>query len=342
MSRLAVNSIGLRRLALEAVNVGEVVKEERARRGKLPRSYLMSVGGFLDFWESVEPDQYEKLATRGMESALEAYCVDPSAAFAPICDARFSMHMSGTLAPLEEYRDTLGMPAGTNLMRVPSPFPDENLAVVYDPRFTTSHDVLGKDPGMLDSIAAMTERLINSANVNTGVFFTSFAMKDRVLDAMRGGLRGRRTFEEARGSTQAELTGLVERFKASQGGVLFAVMGGRIAEGLDFPGPEMEMALLVGVPYPKPTARSRGLVRFYDLKWNRGWEYAVRAPAARRLAQTVGRLIRNETDRGVAVLLDERGAQFRDALPLKPDMAPERIVRTFFGPGSRRGAQGQS
>jgi DNA excision repair protein ERCC-2 len=87
-------------------------------------------------------------------------------------------------------------------------------------------------------------------------------------------------------------------------------MGGRISEGMDFPAEQLEIAILVGIPYPKPTARQRGLQNYYDHKFGKGFEYAVQAPAARKMLQAIGRLIRNENDRGVAIILDKRAPRF--------------------------------
>jgi len=87
-------------------------------------------------------------------------------------------------------------------------------------------------------------------------------------------------------------------------------MGGRISEGMDFPAEQLEIAVIVGIPYPKPTARQRGLQNYYDVKFGKGWEYTVQAPAARKMLQAIGRLIRNENDRGVAVILDKRAPRF--------------------------------
>ena len=69
--------------------------------------------------------------------------------------------------------------------------------------------------------------------------------------------------------------------------------------------------MIVGIPYPKPTARQRGLQRYYDMKFRKGWEYTVEAPTARKLLQSIGRLIRDENDRGVAVILDRRAPRFK-------------------------------
>jgi len=92
----------------------------------------------------------------------------------------------------------------------------------------------------------------------------------------------------------------------SGGGVLFAVTGGRISEGLDFPDKDLEVAILVGIPYPKPTARQEALRRYCDMRFGDGWGHSSRIPATRKMRQSIGRLIRSEKDRGVAVILDRR------------------------------------
>lgn len=121
-------------------------------------------------------------------------------------------------------------------------------------------------------------------------------------------------------------------FKATRGGTLVSVIGGRLSEGLDFPDDELEVVVIVGLPYGKPTAKTEALVRFYDRRFGRGWEWAVRVPMLRRLQQAAGRLIRTPTDRGVVVLLDRRAAALREAFPdrrVTTDPAAE--VRRFFG-----------
>ncbi|MEM2976346.1 MAG: helicase C-terminal domain-containing protein, partial [Thermoplasmata archaeon] len=119
------------------------------------------------------------------------------------------------------------------------------------------------------------------------------------------------------------------------GGVLMSVVGGRVSEGIDFPDRELEVAIIVGIPYPKPTARQRALQYFYDLRFGRGWDYTVRAPTARRMLQAIGRLIRSERDRGVAVILDRRALQFAEFLPglVTSENPVEEVIR-FWGQNS--------
>jgi DNA excision repair protein ERCC-2 len=100
---------------------------------------------------------------------------------------------------------------------------------------------------------------------------------------------------------------------------------------MDFPAEDLELAVLVGVPYPKPTAKLKSIVNFYDAKFQRGWEYAVEAPTRRKLMQAIGRLIRSETDRGVAVVLDARARRFRDSLPdMKTKIEFINDIASFF------------
>ena len=123
-------------------------------------------------------------------------------------------------------------------------------------------------------------------------------------------------FYEEQDMSQSALMELVSDFKEQgnqngNGAALFSVIGGRISEGMDFPAEQLEIAVIVGIPYPKPTAKQRGLQRYYDLKFGKGWEYTVEAPTARKLLQSMGRLIRDEKDRGVAVILDRRAPRFK-------------------------------
>ncbi len=73
---------------------------------------------------------------------------------------------------------------------------------------------------------------------------------------------------------------------------------------------------------------------YYEVRFGKGWEYAVKAPTTRKVMQAVGRLIRSPTDRGFAVVLDSRAAQFRDIVP---ELAPSHDVvadsLSFFSAG---------
>ncbi len=321
LSRLTITSIALKAITHDLIAYGEKIQEYRQKAGKLPRSYLHKLGIFLQFWTTVEMDQYIKLvvdANQGKNPRVEAYCLDPSVGSEVLAEVHSSIHMSGTLSPLTEYRDSLGLPPATILQTYSSPFPRENRKILYTKDVTTRYEELTRDgttlPRLWDHITAICNRFPK----NTIVFFPSFNTMTTFRKNGEYPGMSRRLLIEDQEMGQGALMELVSRFRAhgtEQGATLFSVMGGRISEGMDFPAEQLEIAVIVGIPYPKPSARQRGLQQYYEAKFGKGFEYTVHAPAARKLLQAIGRLIRDEHDRGVAVILDRRAPRFQQFLP---------------------------
>ena len=173
--------------------------------------------------------------------------------------------------------------------------------------------------------------------MKTAVFFPSFDLLRKVLDAgLQSELPGNVFIEQPKISTR-DLWRSIEGWKKDPDGtVLLGVAGGRLAEGIDYPDEELEAVVIVGIPYPRPTAKRQALQAYLDrVSDGHGFDFAVRAPAQRAILQACGRMIRSEHDRGLAIILDRRAAQFADALPgLAPiDDLPERPVpSTAAGP----------
>jgi len=132
LSRMKMTTKTLRNIIKDLVAYGEKIKEYQEKEGKLPRSYLHKLGIFLDFWINLEMNQYTKLivdARLGKNPRIEAFCLDPSIGTEIIREFHSSIHMSGTLEPLEEYRDSLGLGEDVEIVSYPSPFPKENRRV---------------------------------------------------------------------------------------------------------------------------------------------------------------------------------------------------------------------
>lgn len=331
MAAFTATSSGLATMAKALMVHGESIREAKKKQGRLPRSYMHSLGSFILFWLDMDEEHYVKLVVGGDNPAFEAYCLDPSLAARPLLDCHASVHMSGTLIPLNEYRDSLGLPSDSRMCIFPSPFPPEHRRIYYLEDVTTKYEEMIKDEEMVRRMEDHTVALCNVLDRNTVVFFPSYQLMDRFLqDGILNRIR-RKVHLERRGMPQCDLMDAVEQFKASgEGAVLFAVMGGRVSEGVDFPDRELEAAILAGIPYPKPTAKQRALLHYYEVKFGRGWEYTVKAPVTRKLLQAIGRLIRTETDVGVAVILDRRANQFSDRFPSYSSEHVVNDVLNFF------------
>ncbi len=316
---------------------GENLREERRRERHLPRSWVHTVALTLLSWPQLEPPAYVKLATRLPRPALEAYSLDASVPAAPILDCHLSVHMSGTLAPLEEYRDSLGLGASARLLDVPSHFPPENRKFLYDPTVSTRYEDLRADPRAIGRLADRLVEILQCLPVKTAVFFPSFELMQRVLEAgLQSQLPGNVFIEYAK-LPMGDLWRSIEGWKKDpEGTVLLGVAGGRLSEGIDYPNQELEAVVVVGIPYPRPSAKHEALRQFLDAATGRGWEYTVEAPAARAILQAVGRMIRSEHDRGIAIVLDRRAPLFAKSLPgLEPIGHLAATTHAFYGRRAR-------
>ncbi len=332
LASLATTSSTIASAAKALIAHGEVVREGKKLQGRLPRSYIHSLGAFLQLWMDLEDEHYVKLITGGDNPSFQAYCLDPSLATTALRDTTASVHMSGTLAPLTEYRDSIGLPLSTHMRIFPSPFPKENRRILFAGDVTTKYEDLLKDDEIVERMEKYVVDVANILERNTVVFFPSYNLMDRFLsDGILKRIK-KKVQVERRGMAQTDLMDAVSRFRegASEGSVLFAVMGGRISEGMDFPDKELEVAIIAGIPYPKPTAKQRALLHYYEMKFGKGWDYTVKAPVGRKMLQAIGRLIRTETDVGVAIILDKRAKQFSDRFEsVESENIPSDLIHFF-------------
>jgi DNA excision repair protein ERCC-2 len=330
MSNFRCSNRALETAAKALMEHGEIVREQKMAQNRLPRSYLFSLGAFLSHWISLEEDLYVKLIIGGDNPAFKAYCLDPVVTTSALLTCHCTVHMSGTLAPLPEYRDSIGLPLETDLRTYPSPFPPGNKLVLYTEDMTTKFEELA-DEEMVGRMQETVVQICNTVKRNTVVFFPSYSLMERFIE---DGILKRlkvKAHLESRGMEQGDLMDLVTSFKSQvNGGVLFSVIGGRISEGIDFPDRELQVAIIIGLPFPKPTAKQRALMHYYDRRFRRGWEYTVTAPMLRKTQQAIGRLIRTETDVGAAVILDKRAKGYADRLGAQPSELPLNDVLNFF------------
>jgi len=307
MIKLSTNSARLDSVASEVLSHGEAIRERKKAQGKLPRSYIHSCAAFFLAWNNLEFESFTPLVTRGRREdmmSLEAFAMDPSVLTGVLAKVSSSIHLSGTLSPLEEYRDSVGLPQDSELVRLPPPFPLSNRLVIHDIDLSTNHERLMKDPSTIPNIRNRLRQALSTVKgKNAAVFFPSFDLLREVMGNQEledgdslpvcFGIESP-LFMERRGSSQSEVMDLVSAFKESRGGVLASVIGGRLSEGMDYPGESLEAVVIVGIPYPRPTARQRAVCAYYDMRFRKGWEYTVHAPAARRILQAMGRMIRSE------------------------------------------------
>jgi len=119
----------------------------------------------------------------------------------------------------------------------------------------------------------------------------------------------------------------------------FAVMGGVFGEGIDLEGDKLSGVIVVGVGLPGISFEKNIIKSYFDEWDNCGFDYSYVYPGINKVLQAVGRVIRTESDRGFAILIDDRFSQrkYKELLPLEwqtlycsRDYTLDRIVQDFW------------
>ena len=95
-------------------------------------------------------------------------------------------------------------------------------------------------------------------------------------------------------------------------------MGGVFSEGIDFIGDALSGVIIVGVGLPLVCDENNVLKEYFEEKYpEKGFDYAYVYPGFTKVIQAVGRVIRDESDKGVAILMDNRfmHLRYRELMP---------------------------
>ncbi len=278
-------------------------------REKQKQSYTGGVAVFLDAWLGQDTGFARILSKKEYKSGqiitLSYRCLDPSLVTKEVMDEAHSVIlMSGTLTPTSMYKDVLGFGLVDEKV-YPSPFPKKNILNLIVPETTTKFTARTQE--QYKRIAEKVADIVNLIPGNSAVFFPSYYVRDCV-NRYFSPLCKKTTFTEAPSMSKTEKQEMLDNFKSYKdaGAVLLGIASANFAEGIDLPGDLLKAVIVVGLPLQKPDLETKELIKYYDEKFGRGWDYGYLFPAMNKCFQSAGRCIRSETDRGVIVFLDER------------------------------------
>ncbi len=271
------------------------------------QSYIGAIARFLEAWQGQEEGFVRILALKqGLREpyiTLSYRCLDPSVISQNIVNnTRSTIMMSGTLLPTSMYKEVLGV---HNCQEVvfKDPFPKKNRLNLIVPKTTTKYSK--RTVEQYKDISDNLSKMINSIPGNSAVFFPSYYLRDQVIKYL---VTNKTTFIEHPNMTKSEKQDLLKKFKSYKdtGAVLLAVASGSFGEGIDLPGDLLKAVIVVGLPLSQPDLEIKSLIKYYDKKFNKGWDYGYLFPAFNKSLQNAGRCIRSGTDKGLIVFLDER------------------------------------
>ena len=141
-------------------------------------------------------------------------------------------------------------------------------------------------------------------------YFPSYACLDGVRKAFCRKYPKVEVVVQSRGMGVKEREEFLAAFKEDTGHlrVGFCVLGGAFGEGVDLPGSRLIGSIIFGVGLPGLSNERNIIQEYFDNTTGQGYDYAYTYPGMNRVLQAVGRVIRRDDDRGVAVLVDDRYA----------------------------------
>ena len=210
---------------------------------------------------------------------------------------------------------------------MPSPFDYHSNVLLYISRSVPFPD--NRDIRYIDAVTAELVKLITVSHGHAAVLFTSYRAMDMVYERLEKKGLSFPLFRLDRGGVIA-----LSRFRDSGNGILLA--SGSMWEGVDLPGDILSLLVIVKLPFAVPDPISDYEHTLYD-SFEEYKKHAIIPDMLVKLMQGFGRLIRNEQDTGVVVIMDSRvreGGAYREfvlnALPRCPVTSNINAVKDFF------------
>lgn len=254
--------------------------------------------------------------TRESNTEILLYCLDPSSLLdSALNRACASVLFSATLTPTEYFADILGGGKKGVSVRFPSPFPPENLCVAAVDTISTRYEDREKSYARIASCIAATA---SAKAGNYIVFLPSYSYMESVAEKFSKKYPKVKTILQKKGMSYRDREEFLEFFRDDNKlRIGFCVMGGQFSEGIDLPGNRLIGVIVVGVGLPG-LSNERNIMRdYYEEKCSQGYDYAYTFPGMNSVLQAVGRVIRRDSDKGIAVLIDDRYAEpkYRELFP---------------------------
>ena len=256
---------------------------------------------------AMEGEEFSYIYDTTGGEALKIVCKDPSRQLAQRLEGFHSViAMSATLDPMEFYQKMLGFdPERTDKANFPSPFPKENRRIIVVPTVSTTYRARVAHYGKIANVIATTA---SARRGNYMALFPSYDFMRGVATRLPDGDWELITQEPK--MSESQRLALLESLKEPDPPkLILAVQGGLFAEGVDYPGETLSGVIIISPALPQVSFERELMRQYYEQHYGKGFEFAYLYPGMNRVIQSVGRLIRTETDLGVAVLVCQRFAQ---------------------------------
>ncbi len=233
--------------------------------------------------------------------------IQPSDTLRKFRETKRLVLISGSFEPLRSYQQIFQLP-NSKMLRVFSPKEDieSKNFVLVNQKLNGKHDNRTHEYYVL--ISSTIQNIFESIDGHTLVFAPSYKYMEELVNT---GVLNADLVE----TKELDITTLQAIVASSdEKKLILCVTGGKISEGVEFSvdGRSLIKGIIVtALPYPPPSQENQ--IIHEDLSKQFGSkiasDFTIFIPMVQRLAQSLGRAIRNKGDRAVHILLDPRGTK---------------------------------
>ena len=300
----------------DLLKLAQDIKKRKKKSSESAEAFLERVAGFL-FMAHLSRNDSSYLPVKSMKDdrwlALEIRSLDPSPIISGIADTvHATILISGTLSPAEAYElYYFGRNGRSEILTIPNQFPKKK-RLVLGAKDATTQSSYRNDANNRREIELHISALIKEVSGNVAVYFTSYSMMEQYLDYCEemSHKSGKKLYTEPKES--GEVSDILKKFfesgSSKQKGVLLAVCGGKMSEGIDYYGEALKGAIVVGFPLAAFSEVQKLINSYYQRRYGKekGMFIAYTLPAINKALQALGRVHRSADDTGVLVLCDSR------------------------------------
>lgn len=292
-----------------------LVKNQGLESLKDVMELYFNINSFLNILSEIDNSYINYIDISNKDVYIKLFCIDPSKNLRQRMDkVNSSILFSATMTPMNYYISLLGGDDKTYRMFLESPFKQENLEINILP-VATRYKQREKT---LKEIVNSIHNVIKSKTGNYIVFFPSYSYMNKAYKLFVDIYGDQKIIIQKSEMNEKDKEEFLQYFNEDEI-LAFCVMGGLFSEGIDLKGEKLIGTIIVGVGLPQVCFEQEIIKNYYDTKGTNGYDYAYTYPGMNKVMQAVGRVIRTEKDRGMAVLIDDRFLtdKYTELMPLE-------------------------
>ncbi|SHJ80074.1 Rad3-related DNA helicase [Clostridium amylolyticum] len=282
--------------------------------------------GFINITDLYDDHYVTYVDTEDRDVKLKIFCLDPSKNLKEAMKrARGEVVFSATLTPLNYFQEILGGNEEDYRLKLPSPFPKDNIDIMVAPISTRYKD-------RQDTYDIITDYIYSFVTMKKGnylVFFPSYAYMKEITQRFNERFNDINSIVQQGEMSEEERENFLKEFKEEPSETLvgFCVLGGIFSEGIDLTGDRLIGAVVIGVGLPQICLERNIMKDYFNEEKGRGYEYAYMYPGMNKVLQGVGRIIRTEKDKGAALLIDDRFLTPAYERLMPPEWQPYKLIK---------------